>query len=298
MENTEPVPRTVEIEELTNLYFIHPVASRLVRLFAKLRVTPNVVSLVGMLCGVLAGVAYYHYRELPCTIAGFVLMVAWHVMDGADGQLARLTHAQSDFGKVLDGICDYVTFIAVYSTLAMALSLEWGDWVWALVVTAGLCHAVQSAAYEVQREEYDFWGRERKSAGVAEPDTPRQDGAGALRREQLSALLYRLYVRLQFLTAGVTLQFREKLTATLEREPRRAAFIRRRYRERFAPTVRQWSVLSANYRTIGLFIGALLKVPQYYFVFEIVGFSAILIILISRNRAGYALFFDDLGAAE
>ena len=43
----------------------------------------------------LAGVAYAHYQDPRLTLAGFILMIAWHVMDGADGQLARLTHAQS-----------------------------------------------------------------------------------------------------------------------------------------------------------------------------------------------------------
>ncbi len=118
METVEPVRRSLEIEELTNLYFIHPMASRLATLFAARRIPPNAVSVAGMLFGILAGVAYHHYQDLRCVIAGFILMIAWHVMDGADGQLARLTQSQSQSGKVLDGICDYVTFIAVYTGLA------------------------------------------------------------------------------------------------------------------------------------------------------------------------------------
>ena len=76
--------------------------------FARLGITPNAVSLLGMAFGILAAFAYYHYRDLKWAIAGFVLMIAWHVMDGADGQLARLTNAQSELGKILDGICDGV----------------------------------------------------------------------------------------------------------------------------------------------------------------------------------------------
>jgi len=53
-----------------------------------------------------------------------------HSIAQADGQLARLTNAQSELGKILDGTCDYVTFLAVYSALAVALSREAGDWVW------------------------------------------------------------------------------------------------------------------------------------------------------------------------
>jgi CDP-diacylglycerol--serine O-phosphatidyltransferase len=70
----------------------------------------------------------------------------------------------------------------------------------------------------------------------------------------------------------------------IRRQPERAALVRQRYREDFAPLVRRWSLLSANYRSLGIFIGALLKAPEYYFWFEIVGFSTILGLLIYMQR--------------
>lgn len=298
METGEPVRRTSEIEEITNLYVIHPIASRLVPLFAEMHIAPNAVSLAGMGFGLLAAVAYYHYQDMRYAIAGFVLMIAWHVMDGADGQLARLTHSQSDIGKVLDGICDYVTFIAVYVALAAALSRDLGGWIWALAITAGVCHAVQSAAYEVQRQEYNFWGWDQKSAALLGPDALPQPGAGASLLPRIFDVLHRTYIGVQFQVAGVAGEFRKRLATVLEREPGRASLIRRRYREIFAPAVRRWSVLSANYRTIGIFIGVLLKAPQYYFEFEIVGFSAILAVLIFRQHTCYTQFFERLYAAE
>ena len=127
METSESVRRESEIEEITNLYVIHPVSTFLTPRFARLGITPNAVSLAGMGFGILAGFAYYRYRDPRWAVVGFLLMIAWHVMDGADGQLARLTNAQSELGKILDGICDYVTFIAVYSALAAALSRNIGE---------------------------------------------------------------------------------------------------------------------------------------------------------------------------
>jgi aspartyl/asparaginyl beta-hydroxylase (cupin superfamily) len=46
--------------------------------------------------------------------------------------------------------------------------------------------------------------------------------------------------------------------------------VRQHYRETLAPQIRSWSVLSANYRTLGIFISTLFKAPEYYFGFEIV----------------------------
>jgi phosphatidylglycerophosphate synthase len=291
VETSESIRRTPEIEEMTNLYFIHPIANRLTPLFARLGISPNAVSLAGMAFGISAGFAYYHYRDPRWAIAGLVLMIAWHIMDGADGQLARLTRSQSELGKILDGICDYITFIAVYSALAAALSWEAGGWVWGLAIAAGLCHAVQSAAYEAQRQEYDFWGWGRKSAELSMPASQPTIQTGGSIVPRFLDMLYRLYVRCQLQAAGVVVEFRQRLAAMLEAEPARAGLIRARYRAVFAPSVRRWSVMSANYRTLGICIAALIGKPYYYFWFEIVGFSTILVLLISRQRARCALFF-------
>jgi hypothetical protein len=262
-----------------------------------MRVPPNAISVSGMLFGMAAGVAYYHYQDVRWAIAGFILMIAWHVMDGADGQLARLTRSQSQSGKVLDGICDYVTFIAVYVGLAVSLARQYGDWIWILVSAAGMCHAVQAAAYELQRQEYDFWVSGRKSAEFVEPTAvPPDADASPVRR--FSDGLYRAYVKVQFLATGVTVEFHNRLALALELQPERAASLRQRYREGFAPSVRRWSVMSSNYRTLGIFICAVSGAPQYYFWFEAIGFNVILELLLNERRDLYARFFKGIESVD
>lgn len=287
----EPVRRTSEIEELTNLYFIHPLSARLVRIFYRLRVSPNAVSITGMACGVLAGVAYHRYQTAWCALAGFGLMLAWHVMDGADGQLARLTNTPSELGKVLDGICDYVTFTAVYVGLALAMSHTLGFWAWAVAVVSGVCHAVQSAAYEMQRQEYNFWGWARKSASLPELTAPRRDMPLARR---LPNMLHRQYTRVQLWVAGGAVAFHKSFAGILAAWPERDAALRQRYREAFAPAIRKWSVLSSNYRTLAIFIAALVQAPLLYFLIEIFGFSLILVLLLAAQKTRYRRFLEGL----
>jgi CDP-diacylglycerol---serine O-phosphatidyltransferase len=290
----EPVRRTSEIEEVTNLYFIHPLSARLVRIFAWLRISPNTVSLIGMACGVLAGVAYHRYQTAWCALAGFGLMLAWHVMDGADGQLARLTNSFSELGKVLDGVCDYVTFTAVYVGLALAMSHTLGGWVWAVAVISGMCHAVQSAAYEMQRQEYNFWGWGRKSAALPELAVPRRDMPVA---QRLPDMLHRQYTRMQIWIAGGTVAFHNSFAGILAARPAHDAALRQRYREAFAPGIRKWGCLSSNYRTLAIFIAVLLKAPLWYFLFEIFGFNLILFRLLAAQKARYRQFLQGLGEA-
>ena len=291
----EPIRRTTEIEEITNLYFIHPLAGRLVPFFARLRIPPNAVSMTGMLFGILAAFAYYRYADVRFAITGFVLMIAWHVMDGADGQLARFTHSYSYFGKVLDGISDNVTFLAVYSALAIALSHEYGGWMYALVALSAVCHAIQSASYEAQRQEYEYLGRGKKPQEPPPRNSSERNGDGPPVIRWLFDFLHRLFFNgLSFPTAGITRKFRETIAATLRQEPGRETLIRERYREILAPQLRHWSILSANYRTLGIFISTLFEAPQYYFGFEIIGFSAALAVLIWRQSAAHTVLLSHL----
>lgn len=285
----DPVRRTYEIEDPTNLYFIHPISARLVPVFARYGIKPNTVSLIGMGCGILAGVAYHFYSAHWCAVLGFVLMLAWHVMDGADGQLARLTKNYSELGKVLDGICDYVTFTAVYAGLALAMSASMGGWAWALAACAGAAHAVQSAAYEMQRQDYNFWGWGRLSAALPKLDA---------KPKGITGYLHQLYARVQLWASGGAAGFHAELAARLRASPRQEATLRAAYREYFAPVIRRWGLLCANYRTLGLFIAALVKLPALYFVFEIVGFSAILLILLEAQKVHYRSFLARLSGAS
>jgi phosphatidylglycerophosphate synthase len=290
-----PIRRTTEIEEITNLYFIHPLASRLVPIFAQLHVTPNAVSIVGMLFGILSAFAYYRYWDPEFAIAGFALMIAWHIMDGADGQLARYTQSYSYFGKMLDGIADNVTFAAVYAAIAVAASRRHGNWVYALIAISAVFHAIQSASYETERQEYDYlgWGKKPQEPPPRNSDAPDQIGPGGIRR--LLDFLHRLfYFGLSFPTAGTNRKFRETMAEALATDPGRAVRVRQLYRETLAPQIRSWSVLSANYRTLGIFIAALFKVPEYYFGFEIVGFSVVLAVLIRRLNSAHEVLLSNL----
>ena len=268
-----PIRRTAEIEEPTNRLLIHPLAARLVPLFARLGVTANAVSLTGLLFGVLAACAYYHYRRIGWDVTGFALMIAWHVMDGADGQLARLTRTHSHLGKVLDGISDILTFAAVYTALALALRPDHGAGIFLLVAIAGGCHAIQAATYEALRQEYDrqAWGRE-----APPPARPIAGRAGFVTRtlERLDRLYY---VGLGFPATGVIGSAREAIAAGIQNEPARETLVRERYREAFAPLLRAGSVLSSNYHTLAIFAFAAANAPTAYFEFTIVGFSAILL---------------------
>ena len=48
-------------------------------------------------------------------------MLAWHVTDGADGDLARLKGTASPTGELVDGVCDYSGHVFMYFAFAFLL---------------------------------------------------------------------------------------------------------------------------------------------------------------------------------
>ncbi len=74
----------------------------LVRPLAKLRVTPNMLSIAGL----IFGVALYLNAQNPWAIG---LLVASLLCDGIDGSLAIITNKASKWGAALDSILDRTT---------------------------------------------------------------------------------------------------------------------------------------------------------------------------------------------
>ncbi|HMB90892.1 MAG TPA: CDP-alcohol phosphatidyltransferase family protein [Rhodothermales bacterium] len=273
----EQVKRTQEIEEATNLYFIHPISRVLVTYFARWGVRPNTVSVLGMVFGGLAALAYYHYAQWPMVVLGFVLMIAWHIMDGSDGQLARLTGQTSELGKALDGLCDHLSFVLIYVSLSLASAQVLGSWVWILSVAAGISHVAQATAYEFQRQAYDYWVFDKASARIVRPKEfeERLPEGRSLARRMLDFMMLS-YLRVQFRMAGVNAMLMADLEQALQ-ETDDQSMIRQAYRQFNLHAVKSWSLLCSNYRTLAIFVACLAGNPVYFFLFEFVLLNATLV---------------------
>jgi hypothetical protein len=119
------------------------------------------VSVLGAGFVVAAAFAYTQLVWPVSAALGMALHMTWHVVDGADGDLARMTGRSSPIGEMVDGLCDYLSHAVLYIVLAAYLAGSAGavsGWqAWALVTVAGLSHAVQSNHVEVQRRQYQNW---------------------------------------------------------------------------------------------------------------------------------------------
>jgi phosphatidylglycerophosphate synthase len=280
MDQPKQIRRTAEIEEFTNRALIHPISGWLVPVFHRLDVHPNTVSLGGALCGVLAAGCYYFYDLPAATLGGFLLMVGWHILDGADGQLARLSGKVTASGYVIDGICDYTTFVFVYVALSLRLTETDGPGIWVLSVAAGASHIVQAAAFELQRAAYQAWVG-GKAFAAASPAAGKASPVAILR----GLAAFNDWVQRPFHPVSPDLAVRLRAYGT--RSDTARAEIAEAYRAGFRTAVLRWSSLSANNRTIAIFLACLVGIPHLYFAFEIavLNFALILLVRMNRHRA-------------
>ena len=269
--------RDRRIEDPTNLWLIHPAARSLLSSCVSAGVSANVVSVAGLLLGIVAAGCYAHWTQPLWVLAGLALSIAWLVADGLDGMIARATGTASATGRFLDGVCDHGVFIIIYVTLATTL----GDGVsWALAIGAGACHIIQSALYEGERAR--FHRRARGTALAARAEVP----AG-------SPWLLRGYDRLAALPGRLGLPFEQLLA----RSPQ-PGLLGARYAARAVPAMRVQSLLSANMRVWLIAAACLLGNPRLFWSAEIVLLSLVAAAGLILHRRAERLFLQSTIAAR
>ncbi|MEM1051518.1 MAG: CDP-alcohol phosphatidyltransferase family protein [Pseudomonadota bacterium] len=268
--------RPPELEDWLNGQIYHPLSMRLARALALTPITPNMVSIAGGLSIVLAALVYWFSTSWTGVLLALIIHISWHVFDGADGDLARLTKRTSSTGEVIDGICDIVGHIILYVMLGVILAQDIGSFTaWILAVGAGAGRIVQAAHYEVQRRQYQYWVYDKtwlRVAAKGEGKPPGIFGLGAV-----------AYVTLGRLFAPGGQHVDELVEAG---SPAHKSALRDVIREETVPVLRSTYLLSANYRTLVCGISMLAGSPLYFFMFEAVGLTLVLVIsILTASRA-------------
>jgi len=234
--------KSVEIEELADVYFFRPVGSIIARGGRALGMTPTHLTVLGTLVGI-AGGALLHEERLGGL--AFALLILYGIIDSADGQLARMTGQVTELGRVLDGVGGYVTHGAIYFAIAAGFIHRGGSssiLVWMLL--AVMANALQAQMYDYHRTAY--------ITVVGEGRAPGNDPAKV---PSWIRWLFRGYLMTQRwligLHADVEAALASRSVAGRIREDDRA-----RYRECFYAPVRGWNFLGDNTRfyTIGVLV--------------------------------------------
>ena len=137
-----------ETEEWINQYFNRPIAFFIAKAFQKIRFTPNSITVLSMVCGVLSGY-FFSKLDTSSVVIAAILLEMMILLDCADGQLARMVGKSSSFGKTLDGLADFTTHLSIYYGLAYGLYLkEHHYYIFILAVVAQLSMYLHIILYD------------------------------------------------------------------------------------------------------------------------------------------------------
>jgi len=275
-----------EVEGVLDLYFYRKIGYWLAQVFARLKITPAGVSLLGCLCGVIAGHLYF-YRSLGINVAGMALHVCANALDNADGQLARLTGAGSREGRIIDSLADHLVFVSIYVHLALRYLVEGASpLVCLLAIAAGISHALQGAAADYYRTSYLYFVKGKSFVDLDSSTALRSDYQGLSWTDQpwhkLLFALYWNFTRQQEMLSPHLKRLRE---VSLRSFPQGIPeWFRTRYQRLARPIFRLWGLLMTNARMVILFILLFISQPVWYFWIEVTVFNVLLAYLLYRQE--------------
>ena len=128
-----------------------PISLEISRRLAPTAVTPNQMTMVSVAVG-LSGAPFFLSSLWPWQTMGALLFLAHSILDGCDGELARLKFQELRWGGVLDFWGDNVVHVAIFACMAVAWSRSaaatWPLW----LGTAAVLGALGSAGFVYWRQ--------------------------------------------------------------------------------------------------------------------------------------------------
>lgn len=288
-----------DTEDLLDQVFTDPVGLIFAKLCIKLGITPNGVTILSGIFGIAGGVLFY-FKDLGLNLLGIALQIFGNILDSSDGQVARLTHNCSRFGRVLDGVSDGLCFAAVYLALGARLMTEtipftdktWGLLIWPIVFFTGLVpHLTQARMADYYRNAHlYFLGAHSEfshSDKVADEIGVRPEEAGFLTRLYLN--FYRGFTAKQE-------KMSPKLHALMDRIDERGgcpAGLAESFVTQSRRYIQLTNILTFNARAYTLYLLVALGLHVWYYPFVILLMGAISGFMVRRYEAISARLLKD-----
>jgi 1L-myo-inositol 1-phosphate cytidylyltransferase / CDP-L-myo-inositol myo-inositolphosphotransferase len=114
------------LDGVVDRYINRKISGHFTRLFLKLRWTPNAITIVSMVIGLVAA-GFFIPGSWEFALIGALLFQLSVIIDCCDGEVARLTFSESKFGQELDIWADNVVHIAIFAGIACGAYLQ-GPW--------------------------------------------------------------------------------------------------------------------------------------------------------------------------
>lgn len=295
-----------DTEEWFDKVWNRPIGYWWAKVFERLNVHPNVVTVLSMLIGAGSALFFVHgsywyegARGFWLNVIGVLLLSLANFFDSADGQLARMTGKKTRLGRILDGASSEVWFIPIYLCIAWrfycyhsiefdllgiedtATNAAWAGGIFLILVFySGFgCHGRQCGLADYYRQIHLYFLKGTKDSEfdnseeqMAEFDEMPWKG------NVVWKLFFGIYIQYTKTQEGRTPCF-QKLVRKLREKYAAPENISQEFRDSFRaqslPLMKWTNILTFNTRAFVLYATCLLDVPCVYFLFEIIVMSII-----------------------
>lgn len=280
------------INDPIDTYVVDYAAMAFSKMFIKLHIIPNVITLLSGIVGVAGGILLA-FNSLLLTIIGILLIILSAIFDASDGQVARLTKHYSNFGRTLDGFADFCVYFSIYIALCVRLfganipftDTAWSFWIIPFAALALWCFGAQARTLDYFKNVHMFMirnggGKHNELSKTADIKAQREN-CKKFSLEHFRLTMYLSYTKLQEKATPKTQKLLGEIAKNGDEVPQP---IIDAYKEKSKKYITLANALAFNLRTIVLFILLLLpwNVEAVYFAFVIVALEPIRIIVIKK----------------
>ena len=283
--------KSEDTEEWLDVYFTRPIGLVFALLWNKLGVHPNVITILSIFLGMLAGWMFY-YPDLYHNICGVAFLMLANFCDSTDGQMARITGKKTLIGRMLDGFASDVWFFCVYVAISLRLmndtipftDVRWGVWIWVFCTLAGVWgHARQAALADYYRQVHLFFLLGKDGSELNSYREQRNIYEQARRDHNWTAMaFYYNYANYCHGQEKRTPQCQQFLTHWRQHPDEQ---VRKTFLAGSRPLMPYTNILTHNTRAIALFVSALINLPWLYPLFELTVLQGLLAYMHHKHEA-------------
>lgn len=256
-----------EIEDFIDLNFYHPLGYYLALFFNSLGFSPNLVSFISMIVGIVGSIFIYKLN----LICGSLLIILASVIDSADGQVARMSGKTSPYGRIIDGLVGYIIFTSVYLAIALRYKPIYGYKIFLLMIIAGISNILHSNTYDFYRTAYLCVIKNRYDEMVV---SDLKDN-GFFRR------IYSIYISIWKIILNSHMLFINSLkNGDIRLTEDKLAF----YKKKMLSNIHFINLLGDNWRINGILFLSLFNRLDLYFYYIIFFMNALFIFVVLRQK--------------
>ncbi len=262
-----------EVEEVLDLFLYRPLAFILVKSIYSTNITPNMLTLTSILVSIVAG-CFYAVGTAEYVTYGALLFLAHLIIDCSDGQLARLKKNGTHAGRIIDGVGDFFSTLAVFIGLGIGYQIHNYDpliW-WSLLIVTMLSNGIQSVLVDYYGSRFLDYVLQRKSTFEEDLDSFKEEyeKIKELKGRRVDKFIISAYIKYSALQSRLSgKRVDEKLFVATPQD----------YYKKNVIAMRMWLFIGPTTQVSALIFCSLINRFDIFFWLMIVGFNSIALLM-------------------